>query len=437
MVPAGKMPRAFEGRIEGDWLIGRGAGDMKSGCAALITAFLGAAEAVRSSGAKGALWLMLSTDEEYAGEEIKTALSQGTVPKADFAVIAEPTDLSVVHRQKGECWITCRFAGRSAHSSTPELGVNALMKAARFMTKLEPRIAALKTRTSPLGSPTMSLGTLQGGTEPNVVPDAAEAVIDVRYLPGETPEDYLSLLEEIANECRAGDPDFSVRFEVTGDWPSMETPTTHPAVVGLKDAAERILGRSVGFGNMTGWGEAGFMERFGVPPSTLGRAIRSSPTRPKNAASPFASARRRRSSFLWPNPGSRTVRSDDSARTPSRLHAGGGVDRGDQGRVVEGHVDRGEAVKGRDAVLRENVPCPLVARHRLAGREPAEKGTRRRHAFGERPAFWKGFEKACHIAAQVFERAVGNASLGDGTRVAAHRTPVGRAPLTTIGSFPG
>lgn len=256
VVPAGKMPRPFEGRIEGD---------MKSGCAALIAAFLRAAEGFRSSDAKGALWLMLSTDEEYAGEEIKTALSEGTVPKADFAVIAEPTDLSIMHRQKGECWITCRFAGRSAHSSTPELGVNALMKATRSMTKLEPRIAALKTRTSPLGSPTMSLGTLQGGTEPNVVPDAAEAVIDVRYLPGETPEDYLSLLEEIANECRAGDPDFSVRFEVTGDWPSMETPTTHPAVVGLKDAAERILGRSVGFGNMTGWGEAGFMERFGVP----------------------------------------------------------------------------------------------------------------------------------------------------------------------------
>ena len=168
VVPAGKMPRAFEGRIEGDWLIGRGAGDMKSGCAALITAFLGAAEAVRSSGAKGALWLMLSTDEEYAGEEIKTALSQGTVPKADFAVIAEPTDLSVVHRQKGECWITCRFAGRSAHSSTPELGVNALMKAARFMTKLEPRIAALKTRTSPLGSPTMSLGPHRGAEDPHV-----------------------------------------------------------------------------------------------------------------------------------------------------------------------------------------------------------------------------------------------------------------------------
>ena len=265
VVPAGKMPQPFEGIIEGDWLIGRGAGDMKSGCAALIVAFLRAAEGFRSSDAKGALWLMLSTDEEYAGEEIKTALYQGTVPKADFAVIAEPTDLSIMHRQKGECWITCRFAGRSAHSSTPELGVNALMKAARFMTKIEPRIAALKTRTSPLGAPTMSLGTLKGGTEPNVVPDAAEAVIDVRYLPGETPDDYLSLLEEVARDCRSADPDFSVRFEVTGDWPAMETPTTHPAVVGLKKTAKRILGCSVGFGNMTGWGEAGFMERFGVP----------------------------------------------------------------------------------------------------------------------------------------------------------------------------
>lgn len=229
VVPAGKMPRPFEGRIEGDWLLGRGAGDMKSGCAALIAAFLRAAEGFRSSDAKGALWLMLSTDEEYAGEEIKTALTEGTVPKADFAVIAEPTDLSIMHRQKGECWITCRFAGRSAHSSTPELGVNALMKATRFMTRFEPRIEALKTRTSPLGAPTMSLGTLKGGTEPNVVPD------------------------------------FSVAFAVTGDWPSMETAQTHPAVVGLKNTAERILKRPVGYGNMTGWGEAGFMERFGVP----------------------------------------------------------------------------------------------------------------------------------------------------------------------------
>lgn len=265
VVPAGKMPRPFEGRIEGDWLLGRGAGDMKSGCAALIAAFLRAAEGFRSSDAKGALWLMLSTDEEYAGEEIKTALTEGTVPKADFAVIAEPTDLSIMHRQKGECWITCRFAGRSAHSSTPELGVNALMKATHFMTRFEPRIAALKTRTSPLGAPTMSLGTLKGGTEPNVVPDCAEAVFDVRYLPGEAPEDYLELLEEVADECRAADPDFSVAFAVTGDWPSMETAPTHPAVVGLKNAAERILKRPVGYGNMTGWGEAGFMERFGVP----------------------------------------------------------------------------------------------------------------------------------------------------------------------------
>lgn len=83
------MEKPFDGIIEDGYLCGRGVSDMKGGAAAQLAAFMAAAN---DDGLKQEIYLMFSTDEEYAGAEIKKALTEGLLPKVDFTMIAEPTD---------------------------------------------------------------------------------------------------------------------------------------------------------------------------------------------------------------------------------------------------------------------------------------------------------------------------------------------------------
>jgi succinyl-diaminopimelate desuccinylase len=87
--------------------------------------------------------------------------------------------------------------GVAAHASTPQVGRNAIYPLARAMTAL----AELDFGVPPhplLGAPTVSVGTIAGGTAVNVVPDHAEAAIDVRTVPRMTAEQVLELLAEAA-----------------------------------------------------------------------------------------------------------------------------------------------------------------------------------------------------------------------------------------------
>jgi acetylornithine deacetylase/succinyl-diaminopimelate desuccinylase-like protein len=108
--------------------------------------------------------------------------------KADLAVVGEPTRLEVVTAHKGDVWLQLAMHGRSAHGATPHLGRNAAHMAARAVHALETEYAAsLKKRTHPLlGHGTVNVGSIHGGTQPNIVPDRCVISIDRRTLPGET-----------------------------------------------------------------------------------------------------------------------------------------------------------------------------------------------------------------------------------------------------------
>jgi acetylornithine deacetylase len=78
--------------------------------------------------------------------------------------------------------------GKAAHGARPELGVNAAHAMARVIDLLERDYArALRKRKHPvLGSPTINVGMVSGGTQPNIVPDRCEIQVDRRTIPGET-----------------------------------------------------------------------------------------------------------------------------------------------------------------------------------------------------------------------------------------------------------
>ena len=102
--------------------------------------------------------------------------------------MGEPTKLQVVTAHKGSLWLELETRGRAAHGATPQLGKNAVHEMARIVDVLETDYAAqLRCRKHPLlGTATVNVGAICGGTQPNIVPDRCSIQIDRRTLPGET-----------------------------------------------------------------------------------------------------------------------------------------------------------------------------------------------------------------------------------------------------------
>ena len=174
----------FGGSIDGGRLYGRGACDIKGGMAAMLGAFARLARE-RPAGAANVL-MACTVDEEHTFLGVQYLVKKF---QAAAAVVAEPTELKIVHAHKGAVRWHLETAGRSCHSSRPELGVNAIYQMARVLPAVESFADWLRTsRTDPLlGPPTLSVGMIAGGTSVNTVPDRCRVEIDRRLIPGEEP----------------------------------------------------------------------------------------------------------------------------------------------------------------------------------------------------------------------------------------------------------
>jgi len=214
VVPAGdpsqwKYP-PFEGKLSKGRIYGRGASDMKSGIASFIHA-LSTIERSKLSFHQGAVILHLVSDEESHGHQGMGFLSQRGGIRGDAALVGEPTDLQPVIAQKGALWLRISTLGKSAHGSKPHLGVNAIEKMMKLMGRL---ISIPLEKEHPLlGKPTLSIGTIQGGTKINVVPDRCEIEVDRRMLPGEKKEEVLGEMKRVLDSLQSQDPFFRYRME--------------------------------------------------------------------------------------------------------------------------------------------------------------------------------------------------------------------------------
>jgi acetylornithine deacetylase len=183
-VPIDNMTIApFGAVIEGNRLYGRGACDIKGGLAAMLAAF---ARAAREKPPGAANVIMACTvDEEHTFLGVQHLVRSGV--KADMAVVAEPTLLNIVNAHKGVARWLLSVPGRSCHSSSPELGTNAIYRMGRLLLGLEQYAEHLRqTIVDPLlGRATLSVGRIEGGTSVNTVPDRCRIEIDRRLVRGE------------------------------------------------------------------------------------------------------------------------------------------------------------------------------------------------------------------------------------------------------------
>ncbi len=251
----------FSPILKDNIIYGRGSADMKGGCVSILTAFI---QASKKSNLEGDLYLVFTTDEEYSGERIKFALENNYIPKVDFALIPEPTNCDIYNSHKGETWLEVEFFGKAAHSSIPHLGNNAIYMASSFIEKVKSHIKTYSSYEE-YRRPVMSIGTIQGGTSPNSVPDYVKIVIDKRYLPGEDICVSLNEIETILKECRDDDENFSGKVNVLGDWSSLYTEPTSYDFIKIKNIISKELNREININSWSAWGEGGYINKFGIP----------------------------------------------------------------------------------------------------------------------------------------------------------------------------
>lgn len=197
VVPAGVQKWSVDpfGAVSKDGkLYGRGSSDMKGGIAALVYAAVGAFEEGTPA---GGVRLVITSGEEQGCRGAQHLVNSGVnLGKAGALIIAEPTANIPVTGHKGGLYLNVCFSGRSAHSSMPELGDNAIYKAARAICKIE-KFDFGAERDPLLGFPTVNVGTVNGGLNLNSVPDRAEFTIDVRSTKKLS---HPSILERLKNE---------------------------------------------------------------------------------------------------------------------------------------------------------------------------------------------------------------------------------------------
>lgn len=177
---------------------GLGVSDMKGGTAALL-------EVITTIPKNIPCMACFTYDEEISFKGI-TDLIKNNISLPDTIIFPEPTDLQPAIANKGCIEFSVKFNGKSAHSSTPDLGENALYKALDFIKELKEFAAELSKEKNPLyevAYTTFNLSKITGGNEINKVPDTCEITFDFRTIIREHNQKIIEQVEQLTKKYQA------------------------------------------------------------------------------------------------------------------------------------------------------------------------------------------------------------------------------------------
>lgn len=247
----------FDAEIRDSKMFGRGTSDTKGPMAAMLWAL--------SENHRLLSDLPIAIDfVGFMGEETCQLGSQHFAKHHgadyEFAIVGEPTSLEAVYCTKGCLWAQVTATGVSTHASQPHLGDNAILK---IMTALQSLhhdfIPILNSYQHPvLGSPSLNLGTLNGGTRPNIVPSKATAQIDIRTIPE-------MVKETTASDLLKAHLPAELSLTHAAESPPMEMTPDHPWLARLQKAHPDLV--------LTGapwFSDAAHLSAGGLPSICLG-----------------------------------------------------------------------------------------------------------------------------------------------------------------------
>ncbi|WP_294379139.1 M20 family metallopeptidase, partial [uncultured Clostridium sp.] len=253
---------AYKPFIKNGSIFGRGSCDMKGGIASFIAAII----AIKRSGIKLDDTVMFAgvIDEEECSRGTEHLVKNGFNP--EYVLISEPTGMDLCTRHKGFEWMEVKMIGRSCHGSTPKEGKNAIYAASYFnqiiQEKLEPIIDSRFDKE--LGRGSVCVGKIEGGNDPNIVPDLCSVQLDRRWLPQESLE---SVHNEVIECAKIAAEKYGCKFEFRPLVELRASMVNAPYsldvndkfVTTMQDILSNVLKKNVEPTYFKGWSDAGIL----------------------------------------------------------------------------------------------------------------------------------------------------------------------------------
>ncbi len=246
-------------------LFGRGSFDMKCGVAAMMVAAVRA----RAEGAAGDILVACVADEEYASFGTEEVVQHF---RADAAIVTEPSHLQLTVAHKGFVWFDVLVEGKAAHGSRPELGVDAIAKAGKFLVALEELDFGLRARPGHpiLGSGSVHASVISGGEELSSYPARCLIRLERRTIPGETAQSTEAELQAIIDRIAAIDPAFRATVTRGLARPPFEIGRDEPIVETLHAATKARLGTAPAWRGEPFWTDCAILQQAGIPSVMFG-----------------------------------------------------------------------------------------------------------------------------------------------------------------------
>jgi len=257
----------FTPKFENGKVFGRGSIDMKAGLAGMLIAV----DSILKNNLeiKGNLILSFVVDEEYESIGTEALVKEF---KADSAIVCEPTNLKIGIAHKGFSWIKVEIFGKSAHGSKPEEGVDAIVKAGKFLWEMENfyRVLTSTKRNELLGSPSIHASLIKGGKELSTYPDYCEIKLERRTIPGEIEREIKGEMEEIFKRVTKDDKDFRGKFEIFFSRPPLIISKEEDIVLTLSKVYREITGKDPEYSGLSFWTDGAILSEHGIPSVIFG-----------------------------------------------------------------------------------------------------------------------------------------------------------------------
>jgi acetylornithine deacetylase len=254
----------FALRRQNGRLYARGASDMKG----FVAACLAAVPAMQARPLARPLHLFISYDEEVGCEGAQRLIvdldESGLKPA--LCVVGEPSGMKPILAHKGKLNLRVKVLGKPGHSSEPGKGVNAIFAAAaavNYVANEARRFAQEGPFEDGFDPPhtTIHVGTIQGGSILNIIPEHAEFIMEWRNIPGDDAERHVERLkayvaEHIEPAMHAVDPATGFSYELLNVMPGMAIAPDHALTSVVKQITGANSAGKVSYGTESGYYQA-------------------------------------------------------------------------------------------------------------------------------------------------------------------------------------